>query len=479
MSSETDTHGAMASDATDVVIAGTGVAGLSAATLLADQGLAVTLIAAGQHEEGEATGTETLAADGGDVMLGCCGHLLSLHRRLGLEGRIRWDRQLHWIEPGGPIDTLAGDDLPAPLHMLRSLLGLSIFSTGQRVSLLRGMLALMQVSEASRSRLANQSLADWLRTHRQAETVIERFWSPLSAVACGGRADRVIAGEAIRLLQAGLLHHESTYELGVSPVTHAELLAAAKARIEQAGGRVLADGGLTRIEVADDRVVRLHQADGQEVPANEAILSLAPPRLLEAGSDLSRIDGRFGQLAGLEPMPRVDVQLSIATRAGRALMTEPHLIPMDSAVPLILQRGVDQPAGDERVEHLQAVIPAAGPWIDRSDAQLAADVEAELRRLLPTAAWHEVRARRIDRRPALTYTLPVPPGGPRPSITGSIDNLYLAGGWADTGWPASLEGAAAAGTAAAHHVLGKLGRQAPEPVEAQSTPSLLYRLLSG
>ena len=46
--------------------------------------------------------------------------------------------------------------------------------------------------------------------------------------------------------------------------------------------------------------------------------------------------------------------------------------------------------------------------------------------------------------------------GPRPGGRG-IPNLYLAGDWCDTGWPATMEGAARSGYAAAEAITGEGG----------------------
>jgi len=65
-------------------VIGTSVAGLNAATLLAEQGVAVTLVPSGLAGASIADPEpETLAAHGGDLLMGCHGHLLALHKRPG------------------------------------------------------------------------------------------------------------------------------------------------------------------------------------------------------------------------------------------------------------------------------------------------------------------------------------------------------------------------------------------------------------
>jgi hypothetical protein len=463
------------------VVAGTSVGGLTAATLLAEQGISVTLLTGGEDPASDRDpGVETLAVQGGDLLMGCHGHLHALHERLGLAGQIRWSRQLDWLNRAGRVDTLAGDDLPAPLHMLRSLLGLSLFSPGQRITLLRGMLALIQVSSGARARLRGMSLAQWLGEHRQSPALIERFWSPLSRLACDAPADHVPAGEAIHVLQRGLLHHESTYHLGWSQLTHGDLIGAVQQRVEAAGGQMLRTGGLRQIECERGCVVRLRLADGQEVPVNQAILAMGPGMLAEAGADLASQDRRFTQLHGLEPVPRMDIDICFNAPAGtdRSPFEGNHLITPESAISLLVQReaGCSHVDGGETI---QAVLACAGDWIDRDSQQVSGDVAAELNRLMPTIGERELTVRRVDRRPRLSYGRPIDAGGTRPAMTGDMDNLELAGGWCATDLPPGLEGSAAAGTAAAQRVLARLGRESSAIEPPASEPGLLYRLLSG
>jgi uncharacterized protein with NAD-binding domain and iron-sulfur cluster len=54
----------------------------------------------------------------------------------------------------------------------------------------------------------------------------------------------------------------------------------------------------------------------------------------------------------------------------------------------------------------------------------------------------------------------------RPGTATGIANLYLAGAWTDTGWPATMEGAVRSGTRAAALALAHLARRAaPGPTD--------------
>ncbi len=97
-----------------------------------------------------------------------------------------------------------------------------------------------------------------------------------------------------------------------------------------------------------------------------------------------------------------------------------------------------------------------GPW-----ACSPLDVRAikEQRATFAAPAGHRARSAR-ERPPG-----PLGLGG------GGIPNLYLAGDWCDTGWPATMEGAVRSGYAAAAAITGRGG-----PVE-DVPPSALAWLL--
>ena len=46
----------------------------------------------------------------------------------------------------------------------------------------------------------------------------------------------------------------------------------------------------------------------------------------------------------------------------------------------------------------------------------------------------------------------------RPTQGSPIDNLFVAGDWTDTGWPATMEGAVRSGYLAAEALLKRVGR---------------------
>jgi uncharacterized protein with NAD-binding domain and iron-sulfur cluster len=79
-----------------------------------------------------------------------------------------------------------------------------------------------------------------------------------------------------------------------------------------------------------------------------------------------------------------------------------------------------------------------------------------LRELLPAARDARVETFFATREHAATFRAAPGVGALRPGPRTALPGLALAGAWTDTGWPATLEGAAISGHAAARVALAAL-----------------------
>src|SRR5215467_3248001 len=134
-----------------VLIAGGGLAGLSAAAALGGAGYEVELFEARPFLGGRAAsyavpGSEAEAAETIDncqhVLLRCCVNLLDFYQRLGVRRHIRFFREFYFIEPGGRVSVLRRGALPAPLHFAGSFASLSFLDRWDKLAIGRGLLAL-------------------------------------------------------------------------------------------------------------------------------------------------------------------------------------------------------------------------------------------------------------------------------------------------------------------------------------------------
>lgn len=429
-----------------VVIAGAGVAGIAAAVRLAQAGVAVTLLETRRKLGGRATSfadarTGLVLDNCQHVVLGCCTNYTDLLRRLGADGRIAWHREQYWVEPGGRTSVVRPSALPAPGHFGPSVLRARFLSLGQKLRLARGMLAVLR---ADRARWRAGTFAQFLHACGQGPGLIERFWEPVVVSACNLSVGRVSAAGALQVFQEGFLAHRDAAVMGVPTVPLVDLYAAAPGLIERAGGSVRL--GVSVVGIDRDSV-RIAAADGaQTLHARRVISALPPERLAEVASDrLRAADPRIARLDGVGHSPIVGVHLMY----DRPVMGTPHAVLVGSGTQWVFRK---DPAG----RALHAVISGADEWTPLDEQQITRRVTADIAVYFPRAARATLEWSRPVKERRATFRLEPGVEDARPEVADPLDprGLLIAGDFARSGWPATMEGATRTGYIAAASALG-------------------------
>ena len=207
-----------------VIVAGGGLAGLSAAAALGAAGYTVDLFEAKPYLGGRATSYTIPTGDGSTetidncqhVLLRCCTNLLDLYRRLGVLKYIQFYREFYFVEPGGRTSVLKRGLFPAPLHFFGAFAKLKFLEAGEKFALARALLAIR--SERTRRDLNDITMLDWLREKRQPQRVIDRFWRQVLVSAINEDIETMAAVHGFKVFWLGFLSHSDSYEMGVPAV---------------------------------------------------------------------------------------------------------------------------------------------------------------------------------------------------------------------------------------------------------------------
>jgi uncharacterized protein with NAD-binding domain and iron-sulfur cluster len=192
-----------------VIVVGGGLAGLAAATALAEAGVRVTLLEKRARLGGRASSFRDAATgdtvdNGQHLFMGCYTETLAFLRRIGTADRIAFqpELQVEFLEPGRAPDRLRCWPLPAPWHLAGGMAGLRGLSWREKWAARRVAQAARHTASEDAARapsatsLNGTSVSDWLRSLGQSERMRQRFWDVVAVAAHNDDPARASASAA-------------------------------------------------------------------------------------------------------------------------------------------------------------------------------------------------------------------------------------------------------------------------------------------
>jgi squalene-associated FAD-dependent desaturase len=430
-----------------VVIIGGGLAGLAAATELAPRGFLVTILE-GRPRLGGRASSFTDATTGQlidacqHVSMGCCTNFSHFCRIIGIDHLLARQPCLHFMTPDGRVSRWQADPWPAPFHMLQPFLRAHFLSWTDKARIALGLLALQRAKDND-----DPPFRDWLARHHQTPRTVERFWRVVLTSALNESPDRMGLRYARKVFVDAFLTdpHGGVIEVPTVPLgrLYGQEL---QEWLEKHGITVRLGEAAKQLEIEDDHVSAVELRRGGKVHADWFICAVPHDRLLALlPEDLLIADDFFTRVKKLESSPITSVHLWY----DRPVLDLPHVVLVGCVGQWVFNRG--QIAPDEH--YVQIVVSASRRFRGIKHEEVQELVAAEMSSLFPAAASAKLLRVRVVTEHAATFS--AIPGVDRwrlPQET-PIDNLFLAGDWTQTGWPATMEGAVRSGYLAAEAIV--------------------------
>jgi len=433
------------------VVIGGGLAGITAALTLAEQDNDVTLLEAKPRLGGATMSFERdgLIVDTGQhVFLRCCTHYRGLLDRLGVAGQAPLQRRFDVtvLSPSGRGRTtrLRRNALPAPLHLLPTLLGYGKLSLAERARVGQAALGMRGVNldDPATDRVA---FGDWLARHGQDERSRRALWDLFSVASINVPGDEASLALAAKVVQTGLLGDSGAADIGVPALPLGELHGTAAARkLAALGATVRLNTKVDAIEVSPAGfTVRLGRGAEEDIQAEAVVLAVpheAAARLIPAGA---LPDSIVAGWSGLGAAPIVNVHVIY----DRKVMDVPFAAGVDSPVQWVFDRTriSGMHASGAAGQYLAISLSAADEYVDRSVASLREEFIPALADLLPAAREATVSEFFVTRERRATFRGVPGTARLRPAAATAWPGLVLAGSWTATGWPDTMESAVRSG----------------------------------
>lgn len=372
------------------------------------------------------------------VLLGCCSEAVDFLRRIGSLELIEFTDCITLIDTSSMLMRLRASPLPAPYHAVSSLLRGCYLSVREKAALVRVLIGLRANVPAP-----GISAADYLRDMAVPNSLVRKLFEPILVSALNETSSEADAFLAREMLKKLLFESRHGCSIGVPRVPLVDIFdLPARRLIEHHGGEVRMRTGVAGLELCGDRVTRLAFDNGDSLDCDYCVSAVAPTALESIG---------------------------LATAAARAIAWRPivaaHLYFDGDGGEFDRACLTDEPFGwvfnksrdfARAPGYFQAVASAADDIMGAGKEEITRLAARAVVRAVPELKQSKLIRAVISREARATFATRSAAGGVRPHAEASIRNLFLAGEWTDTGWPATIEGAVISGRRAAQALLARL-----------------------
>jgi len=445
----------------DVIIIGGGIAGLTTGVALTRAGLSCTVLEAARFLGGRASSfrdakTGDVIDIGPHIFLTEYPNFFALLELLGTRQDIVWQEKglfLHLVDGANAYPYRVSSQLPTPLHFMPSLLKDRRLSWLDTLSAAPVTAWALRATQEELDRLDDESALPFLRRMGVRAHHIERYWALAAMSIMNVPLELCSAGALMRLHRR--LMGNNDFAVGFAREGLGTLYT------EQAA-KLIGDVRLgTRVRELEGKTVALES--GERLTARH-VVSAVPPHALRALLPRQRLEQpRYRKLVRLQPCPYVSVYLWFDRKLTDLQFWARSFDPNDLNLDFYDLSNIN-PAWRGRPSLVASNIIYSHRAHGFDDAQVVRETVRELAEFLPEAAGAKLVHSAVHRIPMAVHC-PFPGTQSARTQVAGDDGLVVAGDWADTGLPASMESAARSGWLAAEAVLEAEGRATPLAIE--------------
>jgi len=434
----------------NVAIIGGGMAGLTAASSLAERGIKTTLFEAGSQLGGRArsvavefNGQVVQLDNGQHILLGAYHETLKLLEKVGVredQAFMRLPLMLDVKAPNGKqaFKYAAPSFLPYPLDQLIGFLSCNGLTLGERLSVVKFMLRLKK----SEYRLSSDKLLKhYLESQQQSPQIIKLLWEPLCLSALNTPIHSASSKVFLNVLRDAFSGGKSNSDLLLPKVDLSQALSQPIARYIQARqGQTLINHRVKSIQQAENGYIVETKKGGFEF--SHVIIATSTARFKNIVTELPKLQAVAETTEAYEYQPIVTVYLQYPSDAT---LSKPMLGLTDTTSQWVFDRGI---LCSQR-GLMAVVISAKGKHQHLDHQTLALNVAQELQDAFPVLKkplWHQVIA---EKRATFSCNVNLS----RPANSTLYPNLLIAGDYTYADYPATIEGAVRSGVSAANLII--------------------------
>ncbi|KAG2445942.1 hypothetical protein HXX76_000545 [Chlamydomonas incerta] len=469
-----------------VVIAGAGLAGLSAAKYLSDAGHHPIVlegrdvlggkVAAWKDEDGDWYET------GLHIFFGAYPNMMNVFRELNIEERLQWkEHSMIFAMPDSPGEFSRFDfpDIPAPFNGVFAILrNNQMLTWPEKIQFAIGLLPAIIFGQKYVEEQDHLSVTQWMRQQGVPDRVNEEVFIAMAKALAFIDPDRLSMTVVLTALNRFLQERHGSKMAFLDGAPPERLCQPMVDHFTARGGELKMNARVKDIVLNDDGTVKHYKLTNGDVVEGDLYMSAMPVDILKLlVPEQWKPNPFFSQLKELEGVPVINIHIWF----DRKLTTVDHLL--FSRSPLLSvyadMSTTCKEYYDTEKSMLELVFAPAKDWIGRPDEEIIAATMTELERLFPTEikadqSLAKIRKYKVIKTPLSVYESRAGREAFRPSQRTPVKNFFLAGDFTKQKYLASMEGAIFSGKLAAEQIVNDYNyKGVAPPARSASSPELV------
>ncbi|GAX84810.1 hypothetical protein CEUSTIGMA_g12231.t1 [Chlamydomonas eustigma] len=467
-----------------VVIAGAGLAGLSAAKYLSDAGhIPIVLegrdvlggkVAAWKDEDGDWYET------GLHIFFGAYPNIQNVFAELGISNRLQWkEHSMIFAMPNLPGEFSRFDfpELPAPWNGIIAILrNNQMLSWPEKIQFAIGLLPAIIFGQKYVEEQDELTVTQWMRKQGVPDRVNDEVFIAMAKALNFINPDELSMTVVLTALNRFLQEQHGSKMAFLDGAPPERLCQPMVDYFTARGGQIMMNARVKDIVLNPDGSVKHYALTNGQTVEGDFYMSAMPVDIVKLlVPEPWKKMNYFKQLDGLEGVPVINIHIWF----DRKLTTVDHLLFSRSS---LLSVYADMSTTckeyfDTEKSMLELVFAPAKDWIGRPDEEIIAATMKELERLFPTEIAADgskaaIRKYKVIKTPLSVYKSTAGREACRPSQRSPIKNFYLAGDYTKQKYLASMEGAVFSGKLAAEALVDDLGQMQATPAKTAGVPVL-------
>lgn len=465
-----------------IIIAGAGLAGLSAATYLAAAGHHPVVLESNPHLGGKVGAFQDEDGDtyevGLHIIFGAYPNFQNLVKELGIEDRLQWkSHSMIFAMPERPGEFSRFDfpeALPAPLNGVWAILrNNEMLTLPEKILFAKGLLPAMLFGQSYVEKQDSLTVTEWMTKQGVPARINDEVFIAM-AKALNFIDPQELSMQVVLIALNRFLQEKHGSKMAFLDGNYPQRICQPMADYFNArGGEVRVNSRLQRIDLNSDGTVQSFRlADGSAIQGDlyisampvDVVKKLVPTRWADMPY--------FSRLEKLVGVPVINVHIWF----DRKLSTVDHLL--FSRSPLLSVYADMSVTSREHYDPdrsmLELVFAPAEGWIGKPDQEIIDATLTELERLFPNEiradqSMAKVRKWKVVKTPRSVYKTTPDCEPCRPFQRSPISNFYMVGDYTKQKYLASMEGALLSGKLGAKAVVEDWNTSSPD--SATRTPS--------